>query len=49
MASLPDSLLYYTQQISNYTVNTVKLNPLGAPTLQSDGTTQLRVAAPCKF
>lgn len=46
MDRLPDSLLYYTQSISNYTTNTVKLNPLGADTIQSDGNTQLRVALP---
>ena len=46
MDNLPASLLYYTQTLSNFTRNTVKLNTLNQTRLASNGATQLRLALP---
>lgn len=46
MEALPSSLLYYTQQIANFTRNQIKINPLNTNTLKSDGAQQLRVSLP---
>jgi len=46
MDGLPNSVLFFTQAISNYTTNTIKLNTLNQATLKSDGATQLRLAMP---
>ena len=46
MEALPSSLLYYTQQIANFTRNQIKINPLNTASLASDGAQQLRVSLP---
>tara|TARA_R110000787_G_scaffold6733_2_gene23385 strand:+ start:4111 stop:5526 length:1416 start_codon:yes stop_codon:yes gene_type:complete len=46
MEQLPESLIYFTKRLTNYSVNTVKLQSLNTQKLASNGATQLRVALP---
>ena len=46
MESLPPNLLYYVNQIANYSRNNVKVQTLNQTSLASNGSTQLRLALP---
>lgn len=46
MESLPQSLLYFTSQIANFTRNTVRVNSLNQNSLSSNGVSQIRLAMP---
>ena len=46
MESLPSSLLYFTQQLTNFTRNQIKINPRNTQTVGPAVATQLRVALP---
>lgn len=46
MEQLPESLIYFTKRLTNFSVNTVKLQSLNTQKLASNGATQLRVALP---
>lgn len=46
MDSLPSSLLYFTQQLTNFTRNQIKINPRNTQTVGPGVSSQLRVALP---
>ena len=46
MESLPSNLLYYVNQIANYSRNNVKVQTLNQTSLASNGSSQLRLALP---
>lgn len=46
MESLPANLLYYVNQIQNYSKNTIKVQTLNQQTLSTTGASQLRLALP---
>lgn len=46
MESLPSSLLYFTQQLTNFTRNQIKINPRNTQQIGPNKSNQLRVALP---
>jgi len=46
MDSLPSSLLYFTQQLTNFTRNQIKINPLNTDEVGPEKSNQLRVSLP---
>lgn len=46
MEALPSNLLYYVNQVANYSKNNVKIQTLNQTSLASNGSTQLRLALP---
>lgn len=46
MEALPSNLLYFVNQIQNYSRNTVKIQTLNQQTLSTQGASQLRLALP---